>query len=50
MKSKEYIVSIEKLKYYHKELVERAEMGHLPSFTALWAIVQEAVLHDKVCV
>ncbi|XP_078243533.1 cytosolic phospholipase A2 beta [Pogona vitticeps] len=47
MKTKEAIVSIEKLKYYHKELVERVEMGHLPSFTALWALVQEAVLHDK---
>ncbi|KAJ7344806.1 hypothetical protein JRQ81_000756, partial [Phrynocephalus forsythii] len=47
MKSKESIISFEKLKYYHKELVERAEKGHLPSFTALWAIVQEAVLHDK---
>uniref|UniRef100_A0A803T3L4 PLA2c domain-containing protein n=2 Tax=Anolis carolinensis TaxID=28377 RepID=A0A803T3L4_ANOCA len=47
MKSKENIISIEQLKYYHKELKERVEMGHLSSFTALWSLVQEAVLHDE---
>ncbi|XP_053168990.1 cytosolic phospholipase A2 beta-like [Hemicordylus capensis] len=46
LKSKWDIISIERLKYYHKELVERAEMGHIPSFTCLWALVQEGVLHD----
>ncbi|XP_061467329.1 cytosolic phospholipase A2 beta-like isoform X2 [Rhineura floridana] len=47
LKSKYDIISIERLKYYHKELVERVERGHLPSFTALWALVQEAFLHEK---
>ncbi|XP_042322641.1 cytosolic phospholipase A2 beta-like [Sceloporus undulatus] len=47
MKNKVNIISIEQLKYYHKELVERVEMGHLSSFTSLWALVQEAVLHDE---
>ncbi|XP_060616811.2 cytosolic phospholipase A2 beta [Anolis sagrei] len=47
VKSKESIISIDQLKYYHKELKERVEMGHLSSFTALWSLVQEAVLHDK---
>ncbi|KAJ6667316.1 hypothetical protein lerEdw1_017294 [Lerista edwardsae] len=46
LKSKWDVISIERLKYYHKELVERAERGYLPSFTALWALVQEAFFHD----
>ncbi|XP_066470429.1 cytosolic phospholipase A2 beta-like [Tiliqua scincoides] len=47
LKSKWDYISVERLKVYHKELVERAEMGYLPSFTALWALVLEAFLHDK---
>uniref|UniRef100_A0A670HVF7 Phospholipase A2 n=1 Tax=Podarcis muralis TaxID=64176 RepID=A0A670HVF7_PODMU len=47
LKSKIDIISIDRLKYYHKELVERVKRGHLRSFTALWALVQEAFLHDK---
>ncbi|XP_066470555.1 cytosolic phospholipase A2 beta-like [Tiliqua scincoides] len=47
LKSKWDYISIERLKVYHKELVERAEMGYLPSFTALWALVLEAFLYDK---
>ncbi|XP_062974525.1 cytosolic phospholipase A2 beta-like [Elgaria multicarinata webbii] len=47
LKSKLNVISIQRLKFYHKELVERVEKGHLPSFTALWALVQEAFLHDK---
>ncbi|XP_034967956.2 cytosolic phospholipase A2 beta [Zootoca vivipara] len=47
LKSKIDVISIDRLKYYHKELVERVKRGHLRSFTALWALVQEAFLHDK---
>ncbi|XP_062431868.1 cytosolic phospholipase A2 beta-like [Rhea pennata] len=46
-KCKANIMSVEHLKYYHKELTERAKEGHISSFTALWSLVQEMFLHDE---
>ncbi|XP_058018009.1 cytosolic phospholipase A2 beta-like [Ahaetulla prasina] len=46
LKDKNKVISIERLKQYHKELTERIEAGHLTSFTALWALIQEAFLHN----
>ncbi|XP_044291664.1 cytosolic phospholipase A2 beta-like [Varanus komodoensis] len=47
LKSKMDIISIQRLKHYHKEIIERTEKGHSSSFTDLWALVQEAFLHEK---
>lgn len=33
---------------YRQELAERARLGHLTCFTNLWALINEALLHDKV--
>lgn len=41
-------MSIDHLKYYHKELAERAKAGHVSSFTTLWSLVQEMFLHEQV--
>ncbi|XP_070596834.1 cytosolic phospholipase A2 beta-like [Erythrolamprus reginae] len=46
LKNKESVISSESLKQYHKELSERIKAGHLSSFTALWALIQEAFLHS----
>uniref|UniRef100_A0A8C3KEZ3 Phospholipase A2 n=1 Tax=Calidris pygmaea TaxID=425635 RepID=A0A8C3KEZ3_9CHAR len=46
-KCKLNLMSIEHLKYYHKELAERAKAGHVPSFTTLWSLVQEMFLHER---
>nr|XP_009682973.1 PREDICTED: cytosolic phospholipase A2 beta [Struthio camelus australis] len=46
-KSKFNIMSVENLKYFHKELTERAKEGHISSFTTLWSLVQEMFLHDQ---
>uniref|UniRef100_A0A8B9IS71 Phospholipase A2 n=1 Tax=Amazona collaria TaxID=241587 RepID=A0A8B9IS71_9PSIT len=48
-KCKLNLMSIEHLKYYHKELAERAKAGHVSSFTTLWSLVQEMFLHERVC-
>ncbi|XP_060118337.1 cytosolic phospholipase A2 beta-like [Heteronotia binoei] len=47
LRSKWDVISIDKLKYYHKQLTERVEKGHLISFAALWGLVQAAFLNDK---
>lgn len=47
-KCKLNLMSIEHLKYYHKEIAERAKAGHVSSFTTLWSLVQEMFLHEKV--
>uniref|UniRef100_A0A803V8Q2 Phospholipase A2 n=1 Tax=Ficedula albicollis TaxID=59894 RepID=A0A803V8Q2_FICAL len=47
-KCKLNLMSIDHLKYYHKELAERAKAGHVPSFTTLWSLVQEMFLHERV--
>ncbi|ETE59199.1 Cytosolic phospholipase A2 beta, partial [Ophiophagus hannah] len=49
LKNKNNIISNERLKQYHKELSKRIKAGHLSSFTALWALVQEAFFHNGVC-
>ncbi|KFV66208.1 Cytosolic phospholipase A2 beta, partial [Dryobates pubescens] len=46
-KCKFNLMSIEHLKYYHKEIAERAKAGHVSSFTTLWSLVQEMFLHEK---
>ncbi|KAM3856941.1 cytosolic phospholipase A2 beta-like [Vipera latastei] len=46
MKDKNNIISIERLKQYHEELTKRIKAGHLSSFTALWALIQEALFHN----
>uniref|UniRef100_A0A8C3ND89 Uncharacterized protein n=1 Tax=Geospiza parvula TaxID=87175 RepID=A0A8C3ND89_GEOPR len=46
-KCKLNLMSIDHLKYYHKELAERAKAGHVPSFTTLWSLVQEMFLHER---
>lgn len=33
---------------YRQELAERARLGHPACFTNLWALINEALLHDKV--
>lgn len=33
---------------YQQELAERARLGHPACFTNLWALVNEALLHDEV--
>lgn len=48
-KCKLNLMSMEHLKYYHKELAERAKAGHVSSFTTLWSLVQEMFLHERVC-
>lgn len=48
-KCKLNLMSIEHLKYYHKELAERAKAGHVSSFTTLWSLIQEMFLHERVC-
>ncbi|XP_025044109.2 cytosolic phospholipase A2 beta isoform X2 [Pelodiscus sinensis] len=47
MKCKTNAISMEHLKYYHKQLIERAKEGYISSFTELWSLVQEAFLHDE---
>ncbi|POI35947.1 hypothetical protein CIB84_000298 [Bambusicola thoracicus] len=46
-KCKLNLMSMEHLKYYHKELAERAKAGHVSSFTTLWSLVQEMFLHGR---
>ncbi|KFU91130.1 Cytosolic phospholipase A2 beta, partial [Chaetura pelagica] len=46
-KCKLNLMSVEHLKYYHKELAERAKAGHVLSFTTLWSLVQEMFLHEE---
>ncbi|NXA77725.1 PA24B phospholipase, partial [Thryothorus ludovicianus] len=46
-KCKLNLMSVDHLKYYHKELAERAKAGHVPSFTTLWSLVQEMFLHER---
>lgn len=46
-KCKLNLMSLDHLKYYHKELAERAKAGHVSSFTTLWSLVQEMFLHEQ---
>lgn len=38
----------EKLKYYAKELWQRYQEGYSVSFTDLWGLIIEALLHNEV--
>ncbi|KAJ6667278.1 hypothetical protein lerEdw1_017256 [Lerista edwardsae] len=38
--------ALERLKYYAKELWQRTQEGHRISFTDLWGLIIEAMLHD----
>lgn len=40
--------SVDRLKYYVKELHQRKQEGHKISFTDLWGLIIEAMLHDGV--
>lgn len=47
-KSKLGVVAPSQLWRYQQELAERAHLGHPPCFTTLWALINEALLHDEV--
>uniref|UniRef100_A0A672TPR5 Phospholipase A2 n=1 Tax=Strigops habroptila TaxID=2489341 RepID=A0A672TPR5_STRHB len=46
-KSKICCFSLDCLKYYYNDLMERAKAGHNTSFIDLWGLVIESMLHDK---
>lgn len=46
-KSKLGVVAPSQLWRYQQELAERAHLGHPPCFTTLWALINEALLHDE---
>ncbi|NXA60254.1 PA24E phospholipase, partial [Mohoua ochrocephala] len=46
-KSKICCFSLECLKYYYNDLMERTKEGHNTSFIDLWGLVIESMLHDK---
>ncbi|NXG44518.1 PA24E phospholipase, partial [Psilopogon haemacephalus] len=46
-KSKICCFSLDCLKYYYNDLMERAKEGHNTSFIDLWGLVIESMLHDK---
>ncbi|XP_024588114.1 cytosolic phospholipase A2 beta-like isoform X2 [Neophocaena asiaeorientalis asiaeorientalis] len=46
-KSKLGVVAPSQLWRYQQELAERARLGHPPCFTTLWALINEALLHDE---
>lgn len=47
-RSKLGVLAPSKLQRYRQELAERAHLGHPPCFTNLWALINEALLHDEV--
>ncbi|KAG8514577.1 Cytosolic phospholipase A2 beta, partial [Galemys pyrenaicus] len=46
-KSKLGVLAPSQLQRYRRELAERAHQGHPPCFTHLWALINEALLHDE---
>ncbi|XP_054556794.1 cytosolic phospholipase A2 beta isoform X2 [Talpa occidentalis] len=46
-KSKLGVLAPSQLLRYQQELAERARLGHPPCFTNLWALINEALLHDE---
>ncbi|NWR58197.1 PA24E phospholipase, partial [Bucorvus abyssinicus] len=46
-KSKICCFSLDCLKYYYNDLMERTREGHNTSFIDLWGLVIESMLHDK---
>lgn len=47
-KSKLGVLAPRQLQQYRQELAERARLGHPTCFTSLWALINEALLHDEV--
>uniref|UniRef100_A0A8B9QSW9 Phospholipase A2 n=1 Tax=Anas platyrhynchos TaxID=8839 RepID=A0A8B9QSW9_ANAPL len=47
-KNKICCFSLDCLKYYYNDLMERTKEGHNTSFIDLWGLVIESMLHDKV--
>uniref|UniRef100_A0A8B9QQ54 Phospholipase A2 n=1 Tax=Anas platyrhynchos TaxID=8839 RepID=A0A8B9QQ54_ANAPL len=47
MKSKLHCFSLDHLKYYEKELCERKQDGHKLSFTDLWGLFIDSMIHDE---
>ena len=47
-KSKLGVLAPRQLLRYQQELAERARLGHPACFTNLWALINEALLHDEV--
>lgn len=47
-KSKMHCFSLNHMKYYEKELCERKQEGHKLSFTDLWGLFIDCMLHDQV--
>ncbi|XP_044540357.1 cytosolic phospholipase A2 beta-like, partial [Gracilinanus agilis] len=47
IKSKLSILTPSRLQWYQQELKERAKHGHPACFTNLWALLNEALLHDE---
>lgn len=47
-KSKLGVLAPSQLQRYRQELAERARLGHPTCFTNLWALINEALLHDEV--
>lgn len=48
IKSKLHCFSLDHLKYYEKELCERKQEGHKLSFTDLWGLFIDCMLHHEV--
>ncbi|XP_037690164.1 cytosolic phospholipase A2 beta [Choloepus didactylus] len=46
-KSKLGVLAPSQLRRYREELAERAHLGHPTCFTNLWALINEALLHDE---
>ncbi|XP_069861788.1 cytosolic phospholipase A2 beta [Dipodomys merriami] len=46
-KSKLGALAPSQLQRYRQELAERARLGHPPCFTNLWALINEALLHEE---
>ncbi|XP_055989943.1 cytosolic phospholipase A2 beta [Sorex fumeus] len=46
-KSKLGVLAPGRLWQYQQELAERTRLGHPPCFTNLWALINEALLHDE---
>ncbi|NWH59650.1 PA24E phospholipase, partial [Geococcyx californianus] len=49
IKSKLHCFSLDHMKYYEKELCERKQEGHKLSFTDLWGLFIDCMLHNQEC-
>lgn len=47
-KSKLHCFSLDHMKYYEKEICERKQQGHKLSFTDLWGLFIDRMLHHQV--